>query len=93
MYFVYITTNSAGSVLYTGMTNDLRARAYEHREKLVPGFTSRYNVTRLVYFETFDDVLRAIAREKQIKAGPRWKKVALVKSQNPEWRDLYDDIV
>ena len=71
------------------MTNDLIRRVYEHREKLVEGFTRRYNVSRLVYFEAFDDPQRAIEREKQLKAGPRRKKEGLIDSLNPGWVDLY----
>jgi len=74
--------------LYTGVTNDLERRVYEHKQKLVPGFTSKYNITRLVYFETTEDIRAAIEREKQIKGWLRSKKVALIESENPEWRDL-----
>jgi putative endonuclease len=74
--------------LYTGVTNDLGRRVYEHKQKLVPGFTSKYNITRLVYFETTEDIRAAIEREKQIKGWLRSKKVALIESENPEWRDL-----
>ena len=88
-YYAYILTNFSNTVLYTGVTNDLLKRTYEHREKLVPGFTKRYNVWKLVYFEEGDDILSAIAGEKQIKAGPRSRKVALVERMNPNWRDLY----
>ena len=74
--------------LYTGVTNDLERRVYEHKSGLVPGFTSRYNITVLVYYESFSDINEAIAREKQIKGWLRARKVALVESMNPEWRDL-----
>ena len=74
--------------LYTGVTNDLERRVYEHKQKLVPGFTGKYNITRLVYFELTQDVQAAIAREKQIKGWLRRKKIALVESMNPEWKDL-----
>ena len=87
-YYVYILTNKAGSVLYTGLTNDLKRRVYEHREKLIPGFTARYEASRLVYYETTDEAISAIAREKQIKAGSRAKKVALIEAMNPGWDDL-----
>jgi len=90
--FVYIMTNKRNTVLYTGVTSDLKARVWRHREKVVKGFTQRYNIAKLVYYEPFDDVLDAIAREKQIKAGSRRKKIALVNGMNPEWRDLYDDL-
>jgi len=89
-YYIYIITNKWNSVLYTGVTNDLARRVYEHRDKLVDGFTSRYNVSKLVYYEVSEDVGNAIAREKQIKAGSRAKKIALIQSMNPEWNDLYE---
>ena len=91
-YYVYILTNKANTVLYTGMTNDLLRRVYEHREKLGNGFTKRYNVSKLVYYEIYDDPENAILREKQIKAGPRRKKVALVDGMNREWVDLYEGL-
>ena len=91
-YFVYILTNLWHTVLYTGVTSDLKARVYQHREKLLPGFTARYNVSKLVYYEPYGDILDAIAREKQIKAGSRQKKIDLVNTTNTEWRDLYDSI-
>jgi len=91
-YYVYIMTNKHNTVLYTGVTNDLKKRAWQHREKLVEGFTKRYNVTKLVYYEVSSDVQAAIAREKQIKAGSRQKKIDLVNSMNGEWRDLYDEL-
>ena len=86
-YFVYILTNRSGT-LYIGVTNDLRRRLYQHKHKLIPGFTSRYGLDRLVYFEHTPDVRAAIAREKQIKRWRREKKVALIESVNPMWRDL-----
>ncbi len=86
-YFVYIMTNNSRT-LYTGVTNDLNRRVYEHRNKLVEGFTKRYNITHLVYFEATSDIRAAIAREKQIKGWLRSKKIALIESMNPEWRDL-----
>jgi putative endonuclease len=87
-YYVYFMTNRKNGVLYTGVTNDLRRRVYEHQNKVVPGFTSRYNLTQLVYYETTGDVTAAIAREKQIKSWRRSKKVALIVKENPDWRDL-----
>jgi putative endonuclease len=75
-------TNKNNKVLYTGVTNDLKRRVYEHKEKFVPGFTRKYNVSKLVYYEVFDDLENAILREKQIKAGPRQKKIDLVNSIN-----------
>ena len=89
-YYVYIMTNKSRT-LYTGVTNDLRRRVYEHQHKLVPGFTSKYNITQLAYFEETSDVRSAIAREKQIKGWLRAKKIALIESQNPTWRDLSTD--
>ena len=89
-YYVYILTNKGNTVLYTGITNDLQRRVYEHKAKLANGFTKRYNVSKLVYYEIFDDPENAIAREKQIKAGPRRKKVELVDGLNQEWADLYE---
>jgi putative endonuclease len=90
--FIYILTNKYNKVLYTGVTSDLKKRVWEHKEKLVDGFTKRYNVTKLVYYEVFADIRDAIAREKQIKAGSRQKKIDLIIGMNPEWRDLYDDL-
>ena len=86
-YFVYIMTNFRGT-LYAGVTNDLTRRVYEHQNKLVDGFTKRYNISQLVYYETTEDVNSARAREKQIKGWRRSKKVALVESSNPFWVDL-----
>jgi len=90
--YVYIMTNKGNTALYTGITNDLVRRAYEHREKLTDGFTKKYSVTKLVYYEVLDDPESAIAREKQIKAGPRRKKVELVNSFNSEWVDLFEGL-
>ena len=92
LYFVYVVTNEWNTVLYTGVANDLKRRVYQHREKLLPGFTSRYNVFKLVYYEAFGDISAAILREKQIKAGSRKKKEGLINKFNPEWRDLYDTL-
>jgi putative endonuclease len=77
--------------LYTGVTNNLQRRVHEHKQKLVPGFTQKYNITQLVYFEETPDVRAAIAREKQIKGWLRTKKIALIESLNPAWRDLSND--
>ena len=94
LFFVYIMTNKWRSVLYTGMTNDILRRGGEHVAKVSPGsFTARYNCNILVYYEVFDDPFEAIAREKQIKAGSRAKKLALVESRNPQWRDLLPAIL
>jgi len=91
-FYVYIMTNKANAVLYTGVTNNLRKRVYEHKQKLVHGFTKKYNVVKLVYYETFADCLSAIQREKQIKGGSRRKKEELINSINKEWRDLYGEL-
>ena len=91
-YYVYILANKGNTVLYTGVTNDLIRRAYEHREKLINGFTQKYNVSKLVYYEIFDDPENAISREKQIKAGSRRKKVELINSINREWTDLFEEL-
>lgn len=91
-FFIYIMTNPHNRVLYAGVTNDLKRRVYEHKNKLVAGFTQKYNVVKLVYYEIFQSPNDAIAREKQIKGGSRQKKLNLVNSVNPEWRDLYDEI-
>ena len=87
-YYVYMLTNVKNTVLYTGVTNDLQRRVYEHKNKLIDGFTKKYNVNKLVYFEETTDVRSAITREKQIKGWVRIKKDALIATQNPEWKDL-----
>ncbi len=86
-YFVYILANPT-RMLYVGVTNDLKRRLYEHRNKLIPGYTRQYSISRLVFFETTPNVSAAIAREKQIKGWIRIKKLALIESQNPAWSDL-----
>jgi putative endonuclease len=91
-YSVYIMTNSRNTVLYTGVTNDLKRRVYEHKEKLASGFTRKYNITKLVYYEVLEDIENAILREKQIKAGSRQRKIDLVCGINEEWRDLYEEL-
>ena len=91
-YYVYVMTNSRNTVLYVGVTNDLIRRVYEHKEKLADGFTRKYNIAKLVYYEVFEDIENAILREKQIKAGSRQKKVQLINSINREWHDLYDEL-
>ncbi|WP_347274201.1 GIY-YIG nuclease family protein [Candidatus Kuenenia sp.] len=92
LYSVYIMTNKNDTVLYTGVTNNLKRRVYEHREKRVDGFTKKYNVTKLVYYEIFRDVRNAISREKQIKGGSRAKKIELINGMNAGWKDLYDGL-
>ena len=88
-YYTYILTNLNNTVLYTGVTNDLVRRVFEHKKKIIKGFTSRYNVNKLVYFELFDLIDLAIKREKQIKGYSRIKKDNLINSINPRWNDLY----
>lgn len=92
-YYVYILTNRTNATLYTGVTNDLMRRVYEHRNKLVEGFTKRYQITKLVYYEISEDVLSAIAREKSIKNLVRRKKNLLIDQFNPKWEDLYPKIL
>jgi len=91
-YYVYIMTNLRNTTLYTGVTSDLRKRVHEHKEKLVKGFTKRYNITKLVYYEMCTDIESAIMREKQIKAGSRENKIKLVNSMNRGWRDIYEEL-
>jgi putative endonuclease len=86
-YFVYILTNRSRT-LYTGVTNHLERRVWQHKQGAVPGFTSKYRIDRLVYFESFRDIRVAIRREKQIKGWRREKKIALITSKNPGWKDL-----
>lgn len=86
-YYVYIMTNKS-KTLYVGITNNIEKRVYEHKNKFVPGFTKKYNITRLIYFETFADVYSAIAREKTIKGWLRKKKIELITKANPDWQDL-----
>ncbi|HSD98803.1 MAG TPA: GIY-YIG nuclease family protein [Patescibacteria group bacterium] len=92
-YFVYILSNPNRTVLYTGVTGDLVKRVFEHKNKLVKGFTQKYNVHDLLYYEVFNDVTDAIAREKQLKAGSRKKKIELIKRMNPLFKDLYESIL
>lgn len=91
--YVYIVTNRNNTVLYTGVTSNLLKRIHQHKNKLVEGFSSRYNCEKLVYFEVGDCIESCIAREKQIKAGSRIKKIELVRSINPDWKDLYYDLL
>ena len=86
-YYVYIMTNKSRT-LYTGVTNNLERRVYEHKQKLIPGFTTKYNISRLVFFEATQNIRAAIEREKQIKGWLRSKKIALIESVNPQWEDL-----
>ena len=91
--FVYVLTNRHHTALYVGVTNDLVRRVREHRTKIASGFTTRYNVDKLVYFEETSDVVAAIAREKEIKGGSREKKIPRVNAMNPDWRDPFDDLI
>ena len=91
-YCVYMMTNKGNAVVYTGVTSDLKRRVHEHKEKLVDGFTRKYNIHKLVYYKVFEDIENAILREKQIKGGSREKKNELINSMNKEWRDLYGDL-
>ncbi len=90
--YVYILANKHNTVLYTGVTRDLKRRIYEHKQKFVKSFTSKYNVDKLVYYEVFDDIYNAITREKQIKGGSRKKKIDMINSMNETWKDLYYEI-
>jgi putative endonuclease len=92
-YWVYILASKPGGTLYVGVTNDLVRRVYEHREGLADGFTKRYRVKSLVYFEPYEGIAEALQREKNIKHWPREWKIDLIVAQNPDWRDLYEEIV
>ena len=92
-YYVYILTSRRYGTLYTGVTSDLIKRAWQHREGFVDGFTKSYGVKQLVWYEVHDDVRSAITREKQIKKWNRAWKIELIQGQNPQWRDLYEDVV
>ncbi len=91
-FYVYIMTNKSNTVLYTGVTNDLNRRVYEHKNKLLEGFTKRYNIDKLVFYEIYDDINNAIAREKQMKSGTRAKKIKLIEEMNSGWKDLLGEI-
>ena len=91
-YYVYIMTNAKHTALYTGVTNDLKKRVWEHKNKFVDGFTKKYHVDMLMYYEVSEDVISAISREKQIKAGSRQKKIDLINSVNNDWHDLYESL-
>lgn len=90
--YVYVMTNKINTVLYTGVTDNLVKRVWQHKNKLADGFTSKYNITKLVYYEVFESIIEAIKREKQIKGGSRQKKIDLIKKNNPNFRDLYNEI-
>ena len=87
-YYVYIVTNKTNSVLYVGVTNNLQGRVYDHKNKTFKGFTAKYECNKLVYYEEYQWIQDAIAREKQLKAGSRQKKIDLIISRNPAWNDL-----
>jgi len=89
-FYIYIMTNKHNTVLHIGVTNDLKKMVYEHKEKLVDGFTKKYNLNKLVYYEIFDSSCSAATREKQIRSHSRQKKMNLIRTLNPEWDDLYD---
>ena len=92
-YYIYIMTNRSNSVLYIGVTNDLVRRIYEHKNKLIEGFTKRYNLTKLIYFECIENINVAIAREKQLKGWRRNKKDAIIRQMNPNLNDLFESIL
>ncbi|MBN2585332.1 GIY-YIG nuclease family protein [Patescibacteria group bacterium] len=92
-YYIYIATNIHNTVLYTGVTNDLIRRVFEHKQQTPRAFTTKYRVTKLVYYEECDNPESAISREKQIKAGSRYKKLSLIRLKNPNLRDLYKEII
>ena len=89
---IYILSNKKDGVIYTGVTSNIFQRTWQHKNKTASNFPSKYNCTNLVYYEIYEDMENAIAREKQIKASSRQKKIALIEKLNPEWRDLYQDI-
>lgn len=91
-FYVYILSNQSNRVVYTGVTSNLVKRIWQHKNKVADGFTSKYNVNKLVYFENYDDAGNAIKREKNIKDWKRAWKNELIEKENPDWRDLYDDI-
>jgi putative endonuclease len=91
-YYVYILASRKDGTIYLGVTNDLIRRIYEHRIKAIRSFTSKYNITRLVWFEVYDDPISAISREKELKKWKRIWKVQLIEAKNPRWNDLYDEI-
>ncbi len=92
-YYTYILSNKRNTVLYVGVTDDLVKRVWQHKNKVVKGFTEKYNIDKLVYYEIYENPEEAIKREKQLKGGSRADKVALVNKMNSEWRDLYEDLI
>ncbi|WP_309498469.1 GIY-YIG nuclease family protein [Sulfurovum sp.] len=91
--YIYIMSNKNNGTLYIGVTSNLIKRVYEHKNNFVDGFTKKYNLKILVYYEVLDDIQEAIAREKQLKSGSRGKKIELIESMNKEWNDLYESII
>ena len=91
--YIYILFNKRNGTLYTGVTSNLVQRIYQHKNKVIDGFSKKYNIDKLGYYEVFDDIESAIIREKQIKSGSRSNKIKLIESLNPEWKDLYDSII
>jgi putative endonuclease len=91
-YYVYILASRKDGAIYIGVTNDIVRRVFEHRQKAVPGFTTKYNITRLVWFEVYDDPISAISREKELKKWRRDWMVQLIEKENPQWLDLYESI-
>ncbi len=92
-YYVYILSSQKSGTLYIGVTNNLAKRVYEHKENLVSGFTQKYNVYNLVYFEKYNDINEAILREKGVKKWKRQWKIELIEKKNPKWKDLYNEII
>jgi putative endonuclease len=92
LYSAYILASAENTTVYVGVTSDLKQRVFQHKSHLVAGFTKRYNIDKLFYYETCGDVISAIEREKQLKSWPRHMKNKLIETMNPEWRDLYNDI-
>lgn len=91
--YIYILFNKKQGTLYVGVTSNLVKRIYEHKNKFVEGFTKKYSIDKLGYYEVFDDIRQAIEREKQLKAGSRARKIELIEGMNPEWKDLYSEII
>ncbi len=91
-FYVYIMANDSNTVTYTGVTSDIKRRVYEHKEKFAEGFTKKYNINKLVYYEVFGDAVNAITREKRIKGGSRLGKIKLIESMNKDWHDLYYEL-
>lgn len=91
-YYVYLMTNENNTVIYIGITNNLKGRVFQHKNKIIKGFTEKYNTVKLVYYEILDNPYSAISREKQIKAGSRKKKIDLINKANFQWKDLYEEL-